>query len=80
MIDVETKVAYFETCVHLIEVLYVDANTDTALRQRAKEEAERMLDLLAKEIQPERSASSTSLNIGLTNHTGTTKVYPSTLT
>jgi len=51
MIDVETKVAYFETCVHLIEVLYVDANTDTALRQRAKEEAERMLDLLAKEIQ-----------------------------
>ena len=47
----ETKVAYFSTLVHLIEVLYVDQNTDVALRQRAKEEAERMLDLLAKEIQ-----------------------------
>ena len=51
MIDVETKVAYFETCVHLIEVLYADLESDKMLRQRAKEEAERMLDLLAKEIQ-----------------------------
>lgn len=48
--NTEQKLAFYEITVHLIQSLYVDQNTDVALRQRAKEQAERIMDSLAAEL------------------------------
>lgn len=49
--NTEEKLTYLATLVNLISVLYVDQNTDVALRQRAKEETEKVIDSLQNAIQ-----------------------------
>lgn len=46
----DQKLAYFELCVHLVQALYIDQVTDQALRQRAKEQAETVMDSLAADL------------------------------